>query len=272
MNFLNSIILGLLSGVAQFLPISESAHNKLFLMFSGIDQIHPMQMLLIHIGCMIAIVTNFRHLIDSVTKSPKQHKRGNFGSSSEIYDLRLTKSAAFTLIVCMALFWLLRLPSDNKILLMLLLIINGVVLYAPERMLKGNKDARHMSVLDSYLIGSVGALAIFPGISGVGSMYSVAAARGADSKNAFKWAIVLVFYTLCALLVFDVISLLNYTGDAFKFIYIIYWIISGLFAYLGSCIGIYLIRFLSVRSGISGFAYYSWGAALLVFFIYLTVT
>ena len=271
MNFVNSIILGLLSGAAQFLPISESAHNKLFLMFSGIDQIHPMQMLLIHIGCIFAILTNFRHLMDSVLKKPKQHKRGNFSSSSEIYDLRLTKSAAFALIISLAVFLLLSLPSDNKIVLMILLVVNGIVLYAPERMLKGNKDARHMSVLDSYLMGSVGAMTVFPGISGIGFMYSAATARGADSKNAFKWAIVLVFYTLCALSIFDVISLVSYTGEAFKIIHIVYWIISGLFAYLGSCAAIYLIRFLSVRSGISGFAYYSWGAALLVFFIYLTV-
>lgn len=270
MNWLNSIFYGILSGFAQFLPISATAHEKLFLLLSGSEQVHPLQMLLIHIGCIAGIFSSVRNLVDILFKKPKKHSRGRSVNSVEVYDLRLVKISAVPLLLGLVILYLFMPLSNNLILLTVLLIVNGVVLYIPDRMLQGNKDARFMSVLDSYLIGISGSLAILPGFSGVGFMYSSALVRGADRKHAFRWAIMLAFYTLCALSVFDLISAFSYTGEPVKFVSLLCWLLSASFAYLGSCFSIRIVQFLSVRGGISGFAFYSWGAAMLTFILYLT--
>ena len=271
MNWFHSIFYGLISGIAQFLPISATAHQKLYLLFSGAAEFHPLQMLLIHIGCIAGILTNAKHFMDLLLKKTGKNYRSKNRTDPEVYDLRMVKTASVPLLLGFTILYLFKFPSDNLIILMVLFLINGIALYIPERMLRGNKDARFMSVLDSYLIGISGSLSALPGISGVGFIYSSAIARGADRKHAFRWTIMLSFYVLCAMSVFDVVSLFSYTGESVKFISILYWLLSALFAYLGSCISIRMIQFLSVRNGISGFAYYSWGAALLVFILYLTV-
>lgn len=271
MNWINSIFFGLISGVAQFLPISASAHQKLYLLFSGSGQPHPLQMLFIHIGCIAGIITNARYLLNLLFKATRYRSRSRSGNRAELFDVRMIKTSALPLLLGFVILSLFNPLPDNLIVLIILLLINGIVLYIPERMLLGNKDARFMSVLDSCLIGVSGALSALCGISGIGIMYSASVARGADRKHAFRWAIMLSFYVLCAWSVFDLIYAFSYTGDPIRFIGILCWLISGLFAYLGSCIGIQVVHFLSFRNGISGFAYYSWGAALLVFILYLTV-
>jgi hypothetical protein len=47
--------------------------------------------------------------------------------------------------------------------------------------------------------------------------------------------------------------------------------LASLTAFVGSYLGITFIRFLAVKVGFSGFAYYSWGAALFAFILYLTI-
>lgn len=271
MNWVNSIFYGLISGVAQFLPISATAHQKLYLMFSGSGQSHPLQMLLIHIGCIVGIFSSEKTLLNLFFRKSKKNSRINTRINTEVFDARLVKTSSLPLLLGYIVLILFNPLPDNLITLIVLLLINGIVLYIPERMLQGNKDARFMSFLDSYFIGISGSLSALPGISGIGFMYSSSVARGADRKHAFRWAIMLCLYILCTMSLVDLLNAFSYTGDSVKFISIIYWLLSGLFAYLGSCISIRIVQFMSVRNGISGFAYYSWGAALLIFFMYLTV-
>lgn len=99
---------------------------------------------------------------------------------------------------------------------------------------------------------------------------SVSVLRGADRSKALTWSLLLSVPALYTLLGMDILSLLAGTGIAF-FPNLGGYLLSGIAAYLGGCIGLYIIRLVTERSGYLAFAYYSWGAALFSFIIYLMV-
>ena len=128
-----------------------------------------------------------------------------------------------------------------------------------------------MSLLDSYLIGIAGALSAFPGISRIGSSTSVAYARGAVRQNALNWALLLSIPALVALMGMDILNIITNISAVNFWSSFLYYILAAGSTYIGGCFGILLMKFLTVRTGFSGFSYYSWGAALFTFILYLTV-
>ena len=128
-----------------------------------------------------------------------------------------------------------------------------------------------MSLLDSFLIGIAGSFSAFPGISRIGSTALAASARGADRQNTLNWALLLSIPALITHMGLDVFSMVaninavNFWSSFFSYI------LAAAGTYIGGYFGILLMKFLTVRTGFSGFSYYSWGAALFTFILYLTV-
>ena len=128
-----------------------------------------------------------------------------------------------------------------------------------------------MSRLDGFLIGLSGVLSVFPGISRVGATLSAASARGADRHNALSWSLLLSIPALVVLMGFDVLNLATQGIDAFVVQRLIEYILTFITAYGGGYLSILIMRFLAVRSGFSGFAYYCWGASLFTFILYMAI-
>jgi hypothetical protein len=84
-------------------------------------------------------------------------------------------------------------------------------------MLQGNKDAKSMSSIDSILIGAVGGLSVFGGISRIGCTSSVAVARGADRQQAIKWSLLLSVFALASLCCLDLYQLFFYNSETISF-------------------------------------------------------
>ena len=149
------------------------------------------------------------------------------------------------------------------------LLLNGVVLFIPTRLLQGNKDARSMSGLDSLLLGLAGALSAFHGLSRIALQTSAARIRGTDSNNAVNWALLL---SIPALILSGILALLSvFTGFGiiqFSCNFLTY-ILIFISAFAGSFLSAFFIKILAAKNSLSLFAYYSWGAALFTFIIYL---
>jgi undecaprenyl-diphosphatase len=185
-------------------------------------------------------------------------------------DMTLVKNAAIPMIVAMlVLFFAVR--QDMALpWVCLLLLANGLILFITERAIRGNKEAEQMSVFDSWLLGLSSALSVFPGISRFGAGMSVSVLRGAERTKALTWSLLLSVPALFAMLGMDVLSAFSGTGIGF-FANLGGYLLSGIAAYIGGCLSLYLIRLITERTGYLGFAYYSWGAALFTFIIYLMV-
>lgn len=272
LNWLESVLYGLVSGFAEFLPISSNAHQLVLMHLCGAGKTDPARNLFIHIALLLAVYTCLRTTLDSLRREKRQRSstRHHTYVSRNHYDIQLIRNAVFPMLAGLFLISYIFKQQTNLLFTALFFIINGIVLFLPDRMMQGNKDARSMSAFDSILLGLSGALSALPGVSRVGSMTSLAVARGASRQNALHWALLLSIPALIALIFLDVLSIVTVGGSVSFFSNLFSYILSALFAYVGGYLGTGLMRFLTVRVGFSGFAYYSWGAGLLTFLLYLT--
>ena len=269
MNWIESLLYGLVSGFAEFLPVSSAAHQILMSKLFGSEGSNNLQNLLVHLAGLAVLCYSCRSLLQEMNNRPVAVRSGR-RTVRKPPDIRLVRTAAIPLLLGFLLY-----PKANSLVQSLVLptvffVVNGIILFIPSRMMSGNKDARGMSAFDSILIGISGALAVLPGISRVGSMISVAVARGADRQHALNWTLLLSVPALIVLIGFDLFGMFFGGGIAVG-VSILGYILSTAGAAVGGYFGIMLMRFLAVKAGFSGFAYYSWGAALFSFILYLIV-
>jgi len=273
MSWLESIILGLISGISEFLPISSSAHQQILINLFGITNQDPVRDFFIHSAMFAAVLINCRSFLDHVKREKAlmhRHRGTAIQNLRALSDWRVIHGSLLPLLLPMLLLRFLLKTDDNLMLTVLFLTINGIILFLPDRMVSGNKDARFMSAFDSVLIGLAGALSAFSGISRIACTYSVSLTRGVARKHAFTWSLVLSIYAIALLCALDIgaiftTGLLGFWGNLHLYVF------SAIASFIGSYAGIYFMRNLSARPSSGGFAYYCWGAALFTFILYLTV-
>lgn len=274
MLILKNILYGLISGITEFLPVSSDAHQALLRYLFGIGTKAPLQELLVHIGVLFAILSGCR---ESLFRLYREHKFGSgyrrrkvlFSDSASYYDLRLLKTASVCLIAGLLLRFATSYMESNLLLLLAFFLFNGLVLLLAEHTSRGNRDSRTMSGLDGIVMGVLGALSAFPGISRTGMILSYASVRGADSKNAVNWAVFLGIPAMLFSLVYDLIGIVGVGIGGASAVDLLGYFISGITAFAGGYLGISVLRVGLHDSGFSRFAYYSIGAALFSFILYL---
>ncbi len=270
MNWLESILFGLVSGISEFLPVSSQAHQKLLLHLFGMHENDPVRSLVIHIALFLALFFNLRANVTHPRAEQGSRRHGR-STSPNAYDLRLVKNAAVPMVICICVFTYIFNRIDHLPVVVIFLIINGVLLFLPERMMIGNKDARSMTLFDSLLIGIMGALSAFSGISRLGAVVLAAHARGSNRSKALYWFLLLSAPALIVLIVIDFFAITT-GGAIFSFwANFVGYILSGLGAFAAGFLGIILVKYFNSQTGYTAFAYYSWGIALLTFLLYLAV-
>ncbi len=273
-NLLESMFLGLISGLSEFMPVSSVAHEMLFLRVFGIDQVHPLLQLSIHIGIVIALILSSSAQLKRMNREyryaqvPKRRRRRQ-PDRQTVLDAALLKSAIIPMLLGMLLYGKAQIIAGKMYLIALFLFINGIVLHAVMYLPRGNKDSRHMCKLDGPLLGLVSVIGIIPGFSRTGLTCSIAVARGADVSHAYKWAVLLGIPALAVIICFDLISIFVTGLAGVGFLFFVQCLFSAVTAYFGAIISMKLMRSLTSNNGISGFSYYCWGAALFMFILYL---
>lgn len=274
MNFLESILYGFISGFSELTPVSAQAHQGLMLYLFGIDVRIPFLDFCVHIGMILGLLVSLRTLLSRLRRDRKVFERSHNKKNRRqvpkgIYDLRIIRTAALPMAVGLLFYWALRSVEHNLVLLSVFMLISGIVVILPEYIRHGNKDARSVSGLDSLGLGVSGALSAVPGISRIGTTMGYSLFRGADGQNAYNWALLLSIPAILIFTGFDIFQLASVGFGALSASTIIIALSACLFSFLGSCAAVSLMRYLMVNLSCSGFGYYSIGAALFTFIIYL---
>lgn len=264
MNLLQSLIYGMISGVSQFLPVPSTANQSILLKLFGISHRDHLCDAIVHICVLVALVMGARGLLEQIRHDPRRRARNTYHNVERVFS----KNASYTTVLLLIiLLWCVRLDA-NYLLVSVFLIANGLLLFLPSRMYQGNKDARSMSLLDSILVGAANALSAVPGFSGIGCGMSIALMRGADRQRIVNWMLILSVPTLVVTIGADIVFLIiNWNIIAFGNLF--GYLLAGISAYLGGYFGMVLLKLLAKRAGFYGFAFYSWGLALLMLILFL---
>ena len=274
-GWLHSLLLGLIAGFSEFLPVSADAHRILFQRFTGAGNETGGFALICHISILLALLLSCRPQMERIRRerriaSVPKRRRKRQPDPKVLLDVRVLKTAGVPVLIGSAAYLLMQEQGNRLWLLAIFLAVNGIIVYIPQIRRSGNKDSRTMSALDSLLFGFGSALASVPGLSRVGCGVAALQLRGADRQYALELGLLLSVPALVVLIGFDVYAVIA-AAAVLSFELILHYILAAAAAFAGAYFGIMLMRFLAVNAGFSGFSYYCWGAALLTLFLYLMI-
>lgn len=274
MSIIESIIYGFVSGLAEFLPVSSRAHQVLLRYIFGVDSRNFVQEFLVHIGVLLSVIIGCREILGRLWReqgiaSSVRHRRKRKLDTTGYYELRLLKTSIIPLIIGLFLLVVTIESEDRLLSVMALLIINAFVLLLAEHTQHGNRDARTMSGLDGIIMGILGSLCVFPGLSRTGLISAYTTLRGADFKNVTNWAFLLGIPAMIFFIIFDVVGIVTVGAGIVSFSVFVGYILSGIAAFCGGYFAISILLIILNHAGFSCFYYYSLGIALITFILYL---
>ena len=189
MSALEAIILGIIQGLTEFLPVSSSGHLELAKAILG-DQSLPEESLLftvvLHFATALSTIVIFRKEIAEIFTGLLQFKWNEQAEFSVKIILSMIPAAVIGVIFndqIEALF------SRQILLVGAMLILTGLLLFLADRAKNTNKKVTYSSAL---LIGISQAIAILPGISRSGATISTSVLLGIDRERAARFSFLMV--------------------------------------------------------------------------------
>lgn len=275
LNWLECLVLGLVSGFTDVLPVSSQAHKAIFLKMFGATGEPLLLRLVIHLAvfgtvyfsCSNHIRRIFRQL--KLNQIPKK-KRKRPVDPKVIAEFKVLRVMIIPVILSLFLYSKTAAWGSRLSLTALFLFLNGIILYIPRLLPTGNKDGLSMSILDSLLMGLGNALGCLPGVSPVGGSLSAASVCGSASPFALNLVYLAHLVLTAGMVVLDAVAIV--TGNVvFSVPVLIYSLIAALGAAVGTYVGMRLMRLMAANAGFGVFAFYSFGCALFSFVLYLMV-
>lgn len=274
LNWYESLLYGLFSGLTDILPVCAQAHDMLLLKLFGERSIPALLQLLIHMSifaalyysCMPHITKMIR--AKSLSRVPKRRRKRPLDVKS-LMDFSLWKTMAIPVILGFLLYQKLSFLRESLLVLALFLFLNGLILYIPQYLPGSNKDSRSLSRVEGLLMGLGGALSVLPGISAMGACVSIGSVCGVDRKYCLTMAFLMNLVVMAGLMVTDVLLIIAQGAGNLSFGVLVCYLLSSVAAFLGTTLGIRVMNLLSADKGYSLFAYYSWGIALFTFILNL---
>ncbi|MDV7186859.1 undecaprenyl-diphosphate phosphatase [Lutibacter sp. TH_r2] len=189
MSFIEAIILGIIQGLTEFLPVSSSGHLELAKFILG-DNSLPQESLtftvVLHFATALSTIVIFRKEIIEIFKGLFQFKW------NEEFQFSLKIIISMIPAVCIGLFFEEELESffGGQILLVgFMLIITALLLLFADRAKNTNKK---VSFFNAFVIGVSQALAMMPGISRSGATISTSVLLGVDRTKAARFSFLMV--------------------------------------------------------------------------------
>lgn len=276
MNWFQNLLFGLISGLSDVLPVSSQAHKAILLKLFGENGEDPFLRLVIHAAIFAALYYSCSNHIQRIIRQlrlsriPKKKRKRPLDTRT-IMEFRLLRMMIIPVLLSLLLQNKTAAWCSKLNLTAVFLLLNGVILFLPSLVATGNKDARSMSALEGLLIGCGGAVSVLPGVSSIGAATSVASACGAERTFALNMTYLMHMVLTIGLMAFDIAAVFAAGLNGLTFGTLFVYALSGVAAFGGAYIGIRGMRMIAVNIGFGIFAFYSFGAAVLSFVLFLMV-
>ncbi len=198
MDLIKAIILGIVQGLAEFLPISSSGHLVLMQKLFGIEEPSLAFSVLLHVGTLIPVLVVYWKDFWRLIKNPFQRMTALliFGTIPAVVVALLFGDLVDSFF------------STGKTLSMGF-FITGIILLVSDRFNEGSKKMKNVSPVDAILIGCCQAIAITPAISRSGSTITGALFRGLNRKDAAKFSFMLSVPAILGGAVLEIVKILK---------------------------------------------------------------
>lgn len=276
MSILEAIILGLVQGIAEFLPISSSGHlailQNLFNM-SDIEGGHMLFDVLLHFGTLVAICfmywpdikSMFTQTVDLFTgRNPAPAGQRRQYPAARMFMLII--AATLPLVLILPVHKYIGLLSNSTIFVGGALILTGCMLFVSDRMAKGTKTEKNMLFKDALIIGLCQCVATLPGLSRSGTTITAGIATGHDRSYAVKFSLLMSIPAVLGATLLELIDAIKAGIDASLIPAYLFGMIAAM---VSGVLAIGLLRMIAKKTRFGGFAYYCWVVGVLTIILSL---
>ena len=271
MTYLMSILMGLIQGVAEFLPISSSGHLALFQAFFGMENVEEQHMfftVLLHFGTLISVcIVYWRDIVEMIREfflgiAALFSKRPDRGAPPPARRLvMLIILGTLPLFVMVFLKGAIEALFVSSIPVSCMLLLTGFILFFSDRLARGRKTAKNATVTDALLVGCAQAVAIIPGISRSGATISAGMMRGFDRNFAVRFSFLLSLPAIVGANILelkDAVTAADFSTVVVPLLPV--YLVGVLAAAVVGYFAIRLVKSLADKGKFGKFAYYCWGA------------
>ncbi|MBK54202.1 MAG: hypothetical protein CMG58_06320 [Candidatus Marinimicrobia bacterium] len=181
MSIIEAIIIGIVQGLTEFLPISSSGHLVILQKLLKIDLPGNLVEVSTHLGTLLSIILIYKNDIYDLISSFKSSKTKDY---ILLVVIATIPSVVFVLIA--KSFILTIFESSRSV--SFALIFTGIILFISHY---GNYTIKKLNISKGMIIGIFQALAILPGISRSGMTISIALLLGIKNVEAAKFSFML---------------------------------------------------------------------------------
>lgn len=273
MNLFTSLLLGIIQGLAEFLPISSSGHLALAQHLLGINTEVPAFFdVLLHLGTLLAVLVAYW---GDVVEIVQEFFRGVGDIVHGTTPTPVPPARRMILLIIVGtllLFAILPIHKkvqalgDSMVFIGMALVVTGFLLFACDLVRRGHKTERSATLLDALLVGVGQALATMPGISRSGMTISAGCFLGFERSFAVRFSFLL---SIPAVLGANILSLKDALEAGVDWaavpVYLAGVVASAVVGY--ACIR--LLKLIAQKGRFGGFAYYCWAVGLLTLLLNL---
>ena len=276
MNFLIAVILGLVQGVTEFLPISSSGHLAVLQNVFNVQDIgadHTLFSVLLHLATLVSVCIVYWDDIKGMVlegigfiRDIGHPKPDEGGVKPQRRLLFMIIIGILPLVIVLPFKSSIESLSSSTMFIGIAFLITGFMLLLSDKMQNGRKNEKDMSVKDALVVGVCQAVAVLPGISRSGATITSGMAVGFNRTFAVKFSFLM---SLPAIIGANLLELIDVIGNGVDWamvpMYLVGMVVAGVTGYFA----IRLVKMLSQKGKFGKFCYYCFAAGIVT--IVLTI-
>ena len=277
MNFLEAILLGIIQGLSEFLPISSTGHLTIVgKLLNLVSKSHPESwtsfIAVIQLGTMAAVLVYFAKDIVLIVR---YFFKENLSERKKISEQSLNSRLGWLVIIGTIPVVIIGFAfkdiiegalTKNLYIIAFSLIGLAIILAIAEKVANFKKDLKNISILDSFLIGIAQTFALIPGSSRSGTTITGGLFLGLKRDVAARFSFLLSIPAVLASGLFELYHSLKYLTADMGINLVVATIVSGISGYIAID---FLLKYLKKHSTFL-FVYYRIAAGIFILILLLT--
>lgn len=256
MSISDTIILGIIQGLTEFLPVSSSGHLTLAQAIMGLDEVPILYDIILHTGTLVAVFVVLWQEVVDILSHPIRYRLGMLIAAT-------LPAAAVTILADYFAKDAFREILDGKYLAFGF-FATSAILVASELLARRTELKRNIRLPEALVMGGMQAAALFPGVSRSGSTISGGLFMGVKREAAARYAFLMSIPVILGSIVFGAKDVMeNGMGDVSVVSMLIGFVVAALSGFGAIKFMLALIN----RHKLYGFAVYTAVAGLFVLYL-----
>lgn len=267
MTYFSSFLMGLVQGLAEFLPISSSGHLAIAQNLLGMKTEVPVFFdVLLHLGTLLAVfVAYWKDICEIVVEFFRGIRDiAHHTTPKQVPPARrmilLIIVATLPLVAVLPIHEKVQALGDNMVFVGAALVVTGFLLFACDLVRKGRKTAKNATLIDALVVGVGQAIATMPGISRSGMTITAGCFCGYERSFAVRFSFLM---SIPAILGANVLSLVDAFKDGIIWAEVPMYMVGVITAAVVGYACIRLLRLIAEKGRFGAFSYYCWAVGLL---------